>query len=195
MGKAWLFAGLALVLAAGTARAGAPVAVWDLNFADYSGFTFEIPENPLADGTYLVTLTSNAAVTDFMLETVETFNFVSFNDNGTISGGDEGIDNILAFETDPTTEGHPFTDSAIAVIPGETTPFFTYYPDGHVETETTWTVDQELITVLSFDPTGAAVVTVSAIPEPASWAMLIAGAALAGVGLRSCRRRDASATT
>jgi hypothetical protein len=56
-------------------------------------------------------------------------------------------------------------------------------------------VDQELITVLSFDPTGAAVVTVSAIPEPASWAMLIVGAALAGVGLRSRRRRDASAPT
>lgn len=182
---------IGLVTVAGSARAGPPVAVYDLNFADYGGFTYEIPENALPPGYYRVTLSSDAAVTQFMLETGETFSEESFYPDGVYMGGDEEYENSLAFSFDPTTEGHPYTDVETVVVP-PTTVYNQYYPDGVLENTTTVTVDQELITVLSHDPTGSAVVTVSVLPEPEGWLMLIAGAALAGAALR--RRRAIAAT-
>src|SRR5580658_6838017 len=184
----WSFAALgALVLAFGVpsaSRAGAPALSITINFADYGNFISELDIGTVPAGTYNVSMSSTVPIALFDIENSIYFSGSSYYPNGNYMGGDEGVENQTAFDVDPQALGKPYADTELAVVP-PTEVFNEYYPGGQLESSYTDTVIGELLTLATYsDDGGTAVVTFSAVPEPKTWFMTIAGFFALGLALR-----------
>ncbi len=140
------------------------------------------PYGSIADGTtYSVSFESSApldlTVSNLMFYT--DFNYIYYNDDGTIAAQDDQQDTPfvpLSIDTPNLLVGR-FTTPA---------PMSYYYPDGHIS-EYDFYLNDAFDADVTVTDTANYVFSISAVPEPATWTLMLA--ALGGLGAVVRRRR------
>jgi hypothetical protein len=183
---------LGLALGAATAsRAGTPILTDTFNFADYGNyFIDEVLIGTVPAGTYQVSVSSTVPLVLFELENLIYDSGSSYFPDGTYEGGDELTYTTTDFDVNPQALGKPYADTETAVVPPTMT-FNDYYSSGILASTYTDTVIDEELSLATFSDGGVAVVTISAIPEPATWLMMLLGFFTLGWSMRSRGRARA----
>lgn len=184
----WL-AGLGAVAAAAglvagaTAAAAAPISfTYDLDA--YNDFLDQVATPSLVPvGHYAITLSSTVPIELFEFGYGGENESTQYFPDGSYMGGDESPFTVTEFSVFPDSEGHPFADQETGVVPPPSV-FEEFYPGGQLSSYAVTQVQYTFVSLLTDVPGGVATVTLTAVPEPAAWTMMLAGLGALGVLMR-----------
>jgi hypothetical protein len=181
--SALLAAGATVTLAM-PARAATPFLTFSdttTNIEDAANFPY------IPGGRYLASLTSNVPVFPaslFITDFYETQGCTYFDGGGIEGCDEENFEYDLTLPPSGTDLSHFQTVLDVPALPG---PFVLYYPDGDLLASNFSTPGNSLVDIF-FQNGGTAVTTftftLSLVPEPCAWSLMMVGLGLAGAGLR-----------
>jgi hypothetical protein len=183
-----LIAGLAVMATLAIAAPGAANATtfsYSFNLDDYNDVLLQVPIGTVPVGSYNVSMSSNVPILLFEFGNLLNVESEQFFPDGSYMGGDENSFEDTLFSVNPTDEGHPFTDQEVGSVPPTSVFEEFYYPSGPLYSIATTTVDSSYISLATEMPGGEATITLTAVPEPATWAIMLAGFGLMGLVLRA----------